>query len=176
MKRYRNGSAPAKRSRFFGIFDSSPRSGTTLMELLLALILIGVLAGTVGVVKSASNDGQSPEKEAKSLAHWLSNAMTISNRSGRPFTLVCPGNVALSTVALEWQNPLKKETYAAVYGGSFIRYQNSNPTSIYTPQWNTLTPAVTIRVGNGKTKADYFTIVSGHGRVRTDKNPPMKDE
>ena len=176
MKRHRNGSALVKRSRFFNIFGSFSRSGTTLVELLLVLILISVLAGTIGIVKSVSNDGQSPEKEAKSLAHWLNNAMTISNRSGRSFTLVCPGNVALSSVALEWQNPLKKETYAAVYGGSFIRYHNSNPTSIYSPQWNTLTPAVTIQVSNGKTKTDHFTIVSGHGRVRTSKNPPIKNE
>lgn len=150
------------------------RPGFVLTEILAACILIGLLAGTVCFTGSSAGRG-SPEKEAKLLARWLTDAVTAANRSGRSFRLICPANEALSTVTLEWNNPFKKETYSSLYGCRFLRLRGISPQSDYSPQWNTLTPGISIRVS--RDKAFHYTIVSGFGRIRTAPLPaPAGDE
>ncbi|MDR1622318.1 MAG: type II secretion system GspH family protein [Synergistaceae bacterium] len=151
------------------------RNGTklrafTLVEVLTTVIILSLLAGTFGLARSAfENDSGLPRQEALRLAHWLTNFMTISNRSGRPFSLICPGNVAESFILAEWQNPLQTETYTSLYGCKFIRYQGTAPKSLYSPQWNSLVPTITIKVSRGL--AEHFVVISQHGRVRTTPKP-----
>jgi prepilin-type N-terminal cleavage/methylation domain-containing protein len=146
------------------------RFGYTLVEMLIVMLIIGVFTSSFAVFYRSHAPNQSPEKEAKKLARWLTNLATISNRSGRPFKLLCPGNVTRDYIEAEWQNPLKKNTYAAAYDCRFNRYGGSSVESFYSPQWGTLTPTITIKVSRGN--AEHYVIVSQHGRVRTDVRPP----
>ena len=146
-----------------------PRRGYTLVETLMVMLIIGVLASTSVVVYRSLLLPQSPEKEAQKLSRWLTNLATISNRTGRPFLLNCPGNVTRDYVEAIWQNPLKKETYTSTYGCTFSRYGGSNVESLYSPQWSALVPTITIKVSCNK--AEHYVIVSQHGRARTDKRP-----
>jgi hypothetical protein len=143
----------------------------TLAESLTVLVVLFVLLSASFVVRGVR--GADPEKEARSLARWLSGVMTASNRSGRSFTLRCAGNVARKTVEAVWQRPAETKTYASLYGCVFKRYNSAVSDSVYSPQWNTLTPAATIKVQDaddeGKT---HFVIVSQHGGVRTSTSPP----
>jgi prepilin-type N-terminal cleavage/methylation domain-containing protein len=148
-----------------------PRRAFTLVEVLVTVVVLSVLAGTIGLVRSAfETDGDLPRKEALKLAQWLTNIMTISNRSGRSFSLICPGGVTQGFIKAEWQNPLRQETYSSLYGCGFSRYQGSaTSNSLYSPQWNSLVPTITIKVSRGR--AQYYVIVSQHGRVRTAPKP-----
>ena len=149
-----------------------PRVGYTLVEALTVITIIGVLAGTLTVVyRGLPGSGQSPEKEAKKLSHWLTNLVTISNRSGRPFALICPGNVKRDYIEANWRNPSKKDTYTSAYGCKFNRYGGSNVESLYSPQWSAMAPTITIKVSRGN--AEYYVIISQHGRVRTNKHPTL---
>jgi prepilin-type N-terminal cleavage/methylation domain-containing protein len=80
------------------------RRAFTLVEVLVTLVVLSVLAGTVGLARSAfETDGDLPRKEALKLAQWLTNIMTISNRSGRSFSLICPGGITQGFLKAEWQ-------------------------------------------------------------------------
>jgi prepilin-type N-terminal cleavage/methylation domain-containing protein len=142
----------------------------TLVEVLVSVIIFAFFAGTVSLARSAfENDGALPQQEARRLGQWLTNVMTISNRSGRPFSLVCPGNLTESFIQVEWENPLQTKTYTSLYGCRFVRYQGTSPKSHYVPQWNTLTPTATIKVSRGR--AEHYVVISQHGRVRTATKP-----
>ena len=147
-----------------------PRVGYTLVEALTVMTIIGVLAGTLAVVYSGlPGSEQSTEKEAKKLSYWLTNLVTISNRSGRPFRLVCPGNVRRDYIEVERLNPFKKDKYTSAYDCKFSRYGGNNVDSHYSPQWSAMVPTITIKVS--RENAEHYVIISQHGRVRTNKHP-----
>jgi prepilin-type N-terminal cleavage/methylation domain-containing protein len=144
----------------------------TLIESLITLVVLGILFSASFAVGGGQR--ASPEKEAQSLARWLSGVMTESDRSGRSFTLRCLGT-ARGFVEIVWQNPIEKKTYTSLYGCVFNRYDSSVADSVYSPQWNSLTPAATIKIqGAEKTGDDRFVIVSQHARVRAGASPPAK--
>ena len=157
----RNGGAD--RPRFF----LKKKRAFTLIEVLAAVIVLAVLAGALSAVPQ---NRRTPEKEAEDLARWLTRLTVLSNRSGRPFTILCPGNVSNNYVEAFWKNPQKKETYSSAWGCDFSGYRGRTIDSVYTPQWGTLTPTATIKVTRGR--AEHYVIISQHGRVRTSKTPP----
>jgi hypothetical protein len=137
----------------------------------MCLVVFSILAGTIvlGWGGAAANRAL-PEKEAQALARWFSGLVTRSNYSGRSFEFICPGDRTRDFVEAEWQDTLEKEAYRSLYGCKFIRYQNSLPESFYSPQWNALVPAATIKVS--RERAEHFVIISQHGRARTSTSPP----
>jgi len=148
----------------------SSRLGYTLAELLVVILIIGIFAGTSSVIYRGLRQGRAPEREAQMLARWLTNLVTISNRTGRTFLLNVPGNVTRGYVEAIWLNPSGRVTYTSVYGGVFIRHGGAGVESLYTPQWGSMVPTITIRVGQGREV--YYVIVSQSGRVRTSRFPP----
>ena len=158
----RNGEA--RRSRFF----RERKRAFTLVELLAAMMVLGIFAFSLSAFPK---NRQSPEKEAEHLARWLTHLTALSNRSGRPFTIVCPGNVTRSYIEAFWQNPQGKENYTSAYGCGFTAYRGNTIDCIYTPQWGTLTPTATIKVTAGR--VEHYVIVSQHGKVRTSNTPPQ---
>ena len=146
------------------------RPGYTLVEALVVMSIIGVFAGTFTTFYKGYSPAQSPEKEARKLSRWLTNLATISNRTGRPFWLNCPGSVTRDYIEAIWQNPLKKDTYVTTYGCGFRRHGGNNVESLYSPQWTAMVPTITIEVSRGN--ARHYVIVSQNGRVRTSNRPP----
>ncbi|MDR1873611.1 MAG: hypothetical protein LBQ90_01160 [Synergistaceae bacterium] len=139
----------------------------------MALVLAGTLTGAIGVGVALLRREESPETEARRLARWLTNVITTANRTGRAFTLSCPGNGPQRTITIDWARDAEQKTYTSRGDCRFIRYQNSNPRSVYSPQWNTFSPAFTIKVTNGRVREDHYVVVSLYGRVRTNKLPPV---
>jgi len=166
----------AHRGRFsffhaaFASYAGSRSLGYTLIEMLTAMLIAGVLASVFTVFyRGLPAPNQSPEKEAQKLSRWLTNLVTISNRSGRPFSLNCPGNATRGFIEATWQSPLKKDTYTSAYGCKFNRYTGNNVDSLYVPQWSAMVPTITIKVS--RERAEHYVIVSQHGRVRANKLP-----
>ena len=142
----------------------------TLVEVLATMVIIAIFAGSIGLARSAfETDSARSRQEALKLSQWLISRMTVSNRSGRSFALVCPGNVTEKFIEAEWLNPTRKEAYVSLYGCRFKRYQGTAPRSLYSPQWNSLVPTITIQVSRGR--AEHYVVISQHGRVRTTPKP-----
>ncbi|MDR1730857.1 MAG: prepilin-type N-terminal cleavage/methylation domain-containing protein [Synergistaceae bacterium] len=143
----------------------------TLVEVLVTLTIVGTLAGAVRFAPVSLFRRDDTKAEAQHLARWLMGIITISNQTGRAFTLDCPGNESRETLSVVFQSPREEVKYVPRGKCSFRRY-NSNATaeSFYLPRWNTLTPALTIRVANARGEW-HFVIVSLYGRVRTDSFP-----
>ena len=163
MRRETKRSGNANCSRF----SREKKRAFTLVELLAALTILAVFAGALSTIPV---NRRSPEKEAEHLARWLTHLTVMSNRSGRPFRIICPGNVALDYVEASWQHPTKKETHFSSGGATFTGYRGRTLDCIYSPQWGTLTPTATIKVTLDK--KEHYVIVSQHGKVRTSKTPP----
>jgi len=155
-------------SKYFRHF--LPRSGYTLAETLIVILILGILAGSSVVIYRGVNQSRASEREAQRLARWLNNVITVSNRTGRAFRLNVPGNVMRDYIEVTWQNPLSRVTYTSIYGNMFTRQGGASVESLYSPQWNALVPTITIRVSRGN--AAHFVIVSQSGRVRTSRSPP----
>jgi prepilin-type N-terminal cleavage/methylation domain-containing protein len=161
--------ARAGAGRSPGFCFSFRQAAFSLAEVLICLAVISILAGSfVAVWRDPAS--AAPEKEAQSLARWFSSLVTRSNRSGRLFSLICADNVNQNFVKAEWQNPSDSETYTSLYNCNFVRYQSSKNGSLYTPQWNALVPTATIKVSRGR--AEYFVVISQHGRARISPSPP----
>jgi len=138
--------------------------------MLTAILIIGIFTGTLTVFyRGLPAPKESPEKEAKKLSHWLTNLVTISNRTGRPFLLNCPGRQTRSYIEVTWQSSSKKNIYTSAYGCKFNRYNSDDFESLYVPQWSALVPTITIKVS--RERAEHYVIVSQHGRVRTNTHP-----
>ena len=134
------------------------------------MVVFSLLMGVLSLTRSAlQDDSKLPQQEALMLRQWLVDAMTISNQSGRAFSLLCAGNITENFVQVEWQNPIQTETYTSLYGCGFIRYSSAIFSSIYSPQWHTLVPAITIKVSRGR--AEHYVVISQNGRVRTAPKP-----
>ena len=159
-----SGNVRQRRSRLF----IASRGAFTLVEALAALLVVALLSGTFALKGTSARDN--PKKEALRLVHWISKTIVTANRSGRAFALLCSGSTAQSNVEIRWSDGTK-EKYTSAFACRFIRKGGSFE-SFWSPQWNTLTPALTLRVTNGRNADDYFVVVSAHGRVRADSAPP----
>lgn len=160
-----------RRSRRFAVRVS--RGAFTFVETLAALLIVVALSGTLALAGNATTGRfarDNPKKEAHRLARWLSKNIITANRTGRAFAFFCSGSVAQENLEIRWSDGAK-DRYAAAYGCRFLR-RGGGFESLWSPQWNTLTPAFTLRVTNGRGADDHFVVVSAHGRVRTDFTPP----
>jgi len=161
-----NENGNARRGRFH-----FSRLGYTMTEMLIVVLIIGIIAGVSAVSYKNLSPDKAAEREAQKLSRWLTNLETMSNRTGESFKLICPGNISRGYVEAIWQSSSKKNTYTSAYGCKFSRYGGGGVDSLYSPQWSAMVPTITIKVSSGT--ADHFTIVSQHGRVRTNKQPSL---
>ncbi|GHV37387.1 hypothetical protein FACS1894187_13960 [Synergistales bacterium] len=136
--------------------------------MLITLIVLSVIYGAF-LLSAGSFGGKGPEKEAARFARWFSGLVAKANLSKRSFKLICSPSVRTNVINVEWQFPTESEKYTAAYDCAFMRYDSVVYESVYTPQWNSLTPAATIKVSRGR--EIHYIIISELARARTNKSP-----
>lgn len=146
------------------------RSAFSLTELLVVLLILGMLGGGLSLRSWAR---PSPEKEADRAMRWVLRALTLSNHTGRPFTLLLDER-ASKPLSLTWKDSGRIEAFPASPEFRFrlLRQGTFDNKSVYDPQWGTLTPAATIRISAPQDGGRHYLILSGYGRVRTNTDPP----
>lgn len=146
------------------------RSAFSLTELLVVLLILGMLGGGLTLRSWAR---PSPEKEADRAMRWVLRALTQSNHTGQPFTLLLDER-ASKPLSLTWKDSGRTEAFPASPEFRFclLRQGTFDNKSVYAPQWGTLTPAATIRISAPQDGGHHYLILSGYGRVRTNTEPP----
>jgi hypothetical protein len=113
-------------------------------------------------------------RDVSDAVEWLQGVISRSLWTGSGFSLSVPrsGAEAENKIQVVWNGSHKREewrservAFKSAAGGDV----NNSPFHIYSPAFQTFTPAVTIRVhhsGGKKDDADWVISVSGYGFVR----------
>jgi hypothetical protein len=81
------------------------------------------------------------------------------------------------TIVVRWDDSREKEVYDGGGQAFFINQSMDSDPSLYSPKWNTLTPALTIRVTAAEgarkhCKAVCYIVISPFMRVTVATSPP----
>lgn len=165
---------PAGRQMRSGSYCGS-RAAFTLFELLAVLAILSML-GALGWSAARLGGIRSAEREADRTMRWIYRLIARADRTGQPFVLMANSHAELSTISASWQDSLRSDRLEATEGFLFRRIAGGRVfESVYSPQWGTFTPALTLRV-RGPDGDEHYLIVSGQGRIRTSPTPPRGAE
>lgn len=108
---------------------------------------------------------QTAHREAEKALHWLENIFIRADREGRALDLSVESGTNSRLIAL-WKAAPSEELRASP--GCAFQSLNapSGPLPTYSPQWGSLTPALTIQVSDAQGNIHYL-FLSGQGRLRT---------
>ena len=148
------------------------RAAFALAEILIVLMIMGMLGGTWAAVGAWGR--QTAAREADRAMRWLYSVLLRADNRGRSFYL----SVASSYLAVTWQAPHATEMLEASEGCSFEHRAGPDwhggahvSEIVYSAQWGTFTPGMTVRVTDARGDVRYL-ILSGQGRARTSDEPP----
>ena len=156
------------------LFRGSLRSAFSLIELLVVILILGVLYGGVALAPSSIFlDSSSPESvrcETERAASWLQRVFYKALLSGRGFAVRVAHLQSQRRIVVHWVSPVEDEVYDAEGRAFFINHSSQSSLCQFTPKWNILTPALTIRVSASEgprrtAKALWYIVVSPYGRV-----------
>ncbi len=157
---------------------SAPRSAFTIVEVLAALLIAGILFGGLTLsLKSLFSAGATPEsvrQEAERAAGWLQRVFHKALLSRRGFTIRVLSLKAQPRMVVHWVSPVEDEVYDGKGRAFFLNHSASPVYCSYSPKWNTLTPALTVRVVRSEKSysALRYIVVSPYGRVSLRDTPP----
>lgn len=162
-------------------FRRRPRCAFSLSELLACVLILGILSGGVALAPFSSfldsSSRESVIREAERTASWLQRVFHKALLSGRGFTLRVASLQSQRRIVVHWASPVEDEVYDGGGRAYFLNHALESPFCQYTPKWNMLTPALTIRVGSSESprkglKALRYIVVSPYGRVSLRDTPP----
>ncbi|MDI9388562.1 MAG: hypothetical protein QM441_04945 [Synergistota bacterium] len=159
----------------------APPPAFTLAELLVVLCVTGVLLGGVALsCRGLLSGAPSPEgvrREAERAASWLQRVFHGALLSRRGLQLSMSSYASQRTIVVRWDDSREKEVYDGGGQAFFINQSMDSDPSLYSPKWNTLTPALTIRVTAAEgarkhCKAVCYIVISPFMRVTVATSPP----
>ncbi len=162
-------------------FRETSRSAFSLSELLISILILGVLSGGVALAPSSSfldsSSRESVIREAERAAAWMQRVFHKALLSGRGFSVRVASLQSQRRIVVHWASPVEDEVYDGGGRAYFLNHALESPFCQYTPKWNMLTPALTIRVGSSESprkglKALRYIVVSPYGRVSLRETPP----
>lgn len=153
------------------------KSAFTLAELLIAIpVILALLSVSFATGTSLIGRLTDPHAdfrvamEVDLASEWLNSIIKRALTSNRDFTLTVGSRAPSSRLKIKWKDTNENEEWVAnniSFGATLPRYNYSN-------RFQTLTPAVTMRVCYGDGKYDYtdWSIsISGYGLVKTHLKP-----
>jgi len=151
---------------------SSLSCGFSLVELLAALCICGVLAGSAGLALHAGLPWKNPEstaaRQAEAVQRWLDASLERGLLEQRSFSLRLPATPSRK-LFLTWQG--EAFTQSEVYdsrGECEFAVRGGSPVAVaYSPSYHTVSPGFTLNVfPTGKRTPLRQVVVSPYARVR----------
>ena len=144
-------------------------SAFSLVEILVVLAVLGTVgAASFGVITWRP----SARYEAERAMSWLYGILARADNNGVSFVLKLNSNVRASGLIADWENNgVNVETWDAGEGCTLKReFSGGTSKVIYSPQWGTFTPALTVEFTGGGGDI-FYLIISGQGRLRISEKP-----
>ena len=143
----------------------------SLIEVLVVMLILAVIgAASFTVVMRRP----SAKYEAEQAMRWLYSILARSDSRGVSFALRLDSSALHPGLTADWENKgVNVDRWDAGEGCRLKRVFSGGGTSaiMYSPQWGTFTPALTVEVTGGRGDV-YYLIVSGQGRLRISETPP----
>jgi len=166
--------APSKGER--ALFMAQ-ESGLTLVELLIVIFIFASGFGCFALAFRAADDFFAIIELKKAHA-WLQGTFIEACQTGRPFMLkYTTRSASTSKLYVQWLDTLEEDVFDSCGGCYFRGMSASESFSVYSPQWHTLSPGVTIKVTNGSkgsAKSLGYIIISPYCCITVRKHPPDK--
>lgn len=144
----------------------------TLVELLISTTIIGIVSGAAMIAFGRFSLQITPKREAERALNWLYLTTEKAENAGRSFSIY----IKNGSLAVLMNGDGEPETLRSSEGCSFRRQGSGGDSlrSVYSAQWGTFTPAMTIEVSGGAPNS--YIILSGQGRMRISDSPPDLEE
>lgn len=159
----------------------APPPAFSLAELLVVLCVTGVLLGGVALscrgLFSGAPAPESVRREAERAASWLQRVFHGALLSRRALYLKVPSYSSQPGIVVHWADTGRKEAYDGGGRAFFINHSQEGELCHYSPAWNTLTPALTIRATTLEgvrrdCKGVCYIVISPFMRVSVVTSPP----
>lgn len=171
-KRLKVNKAPSRGER--ALFMAQKR-GLTLVELLIVIFIFASSFGCFALALGAV-DELFALIELKKAHTWLQRTFIEACQTGRPFILkYTTRSASASKLYVQWLDTLEEDVFDSCKGCYFRGMSASESYSVYSPQWHTLTPGVTIKVTNGSkvsSKSLGYIVISPYCYITVRKDPP----
>ena len=140
----------------------------SLVQILVVLAVLGTGgAANFGVITWRP----SARHEAERAMSWLYGILARADNNGMSFVLKLNSSGLASGLIADWgNNGVNVETWNAGEGCKLNRVPVGTSKVIYSPQWGTFTPALTVKFTGGGGDVHYL-IISGQGRLRISEKP-----
>jgi len=165
------GEGGPKRPPFF------KRRGFTLAELMSVLLIFLLVGGGISAAMVSSWLGNPSEevviREGKWAAHWMQRMFYKAMVSRRSFIFRLSPSVPQQKLKIIWEDNTT-EVYDGRGRAWFTNRSAVMSNCVFSPQWNTVSPAFTIEVGSSpkKRKPLRYIVVTPYCRVAYRDNPP----
>lgn len=153
------------------------RRGFSLVELLSTLLILAILGGGISAAMVSSWLGPPSEatviREGKWAAHWMQRIFYKAMVSRRSFIFRLSPSVPQQKLKVIWEDNTT-EVYDGRGRAWFTNRSAVMSNCVFSPQWNTVSPAFTIEVGSSskKRKPLRYIVVTPYCRVAYRDKPP----
>lgn len=155
----------------------------TLIELLISITIIGIVSGAAMIAFGRFGSYTTAKREAERAVRWLYFVMERAENDGRSFSIYIDDDSI--TVLMKPRGNMqsaggnKPELLRISDGFSFMSLGGGSARTVYSAQWGTFTPAMTIRVSRTDERIRsqegdrrQYIILSGQGRIRISDSAP----
>jgi prepilin-type N-terminal cleavage/methylation domain-containing protein len=158
------------------------RTGFTLVELIVVMVILVSVISCSGLVASSVIPQKGTEKsvirETEHFERWLNNTFHKACLYRRSFNFKSlPCSTPSRYISIYWNDTNETETYDTGGKCYFTVRGSKVNTSVYTSQWQTVSPAFTLKAVRDPdhTSAVRFVRISVYSHVAVTEDPPVYD-
>jgi len=153
----------------------SSRKGLSLVELLIVIFIASSTLSGIGLAVSSAREIFALI-EFKKAHVWIQGIFIEAAQTNRPFMFkYTTRSASTDTLRIQWLDTLDEKVFDTGRSCYFRGMSASESFSVYSPQWHTLTPGLTLKVTTGpgsSSKKLGYIVISPYCFITIRKDPP----